>query len=196
LPEQITELETATPVKNWAPGYYEVQGGSAMSDKPADLDLGALVWAVQDRYASNDRILNIPSWPEALSKETPFYSHQQVGVLLAECRRLKGRVTELEARVTEDEEAMLLHAVDAMPPAVPQAPADGELCQHCGSPYTTVYRVPDSVWLDVIDKAPNGLLCVECCDRLARDAGYELYWEADDDRYPTEAPPEGKEEMT
>ena len=49
---------------------------------------------------------------------------------LRDARALMRRVTELEARVTEDEEAMLLHAVDAIPLTAarqPQAPADGGL---------------------------------------------------------------------
>jgi len=57
----------------------------------------------------------------------------------------------------------------------------GEHCQACGSPYETVYWLPDDLWAVVAPKPENlaaGTLCPRCVDARARAAGVELAWTA------------------
>lgn len=68
----------------------------------------------------------------------------------------------------------------------------GEQCQRCGNFYRTVYRIPDDVWRKITDL---NRLCPRCCDWLARHAGISLYWEANPDRYPSEATRDAKEQL-
>lgn len=63
--------------------------------------------------------------------------------------------------------------------------AAGETCGFCGSTYDAVYRVPDDVWERI--RADATLLCPECADSQARDAGIALYWSAAVDNYPEDA---------
>ena len=64
---------------------------------------------------------------------------------------------------------------------------DGETCTRCGQAYTTVYRIPDEIWAYVTGwYNSQGLLCPICIDSMARDIGIELYWEARQDRFPTD----------
>jgi len=53
-----------------------------------------------------------------------------------------------------------------------------ERCQNCGNHYLAVYSVPDSVWEKVSPRRSHGgLLCLDCCDNLARDMGLSITWE-------------------
>lgn len=62
----------------------------------------------------------------------------------------------------------------------------GERCQECGELYDAVYRVPDRIWWVITGRDDGGgLLCPACCDRMARDAGLILYWEAAVGEYPS-----------
>lgn len=64
-----------------------------------------------------------------------------------------------------------------------------EKCDCCRFPYESVYRVPDAVWAKIALRADgSGLLCMDCCDGLARNLGIDLYWEAAVGEYPTGAP--------
>lgn len=62
-----------------------------------------------------------------------------------------------------------------------------ESCDECGAHYETVYNLPDHLWRRISGHDDGaGKLCPACCDRLAREAGIELFWEAADGAYPTE----------
>ena len=64
-----------------------------------------------------------------------------------------------------------------------------EKCDNCHRLYETVYRVPDLVWEAVSKKKDGaGMLCIQCCDAIAREKGAGLWWEARIGRYPTEVP--------
>lgn len=54
---------------------------------------------------------------------------------------------------------------------------DGEWCQACGRPYTTIYRVPDYVWSLISPRIGGGLLCVDCSWQRAYKEGITLYFE-------------------
>jgi len=60
-----------------------------------------------------------------------------------------------------------------------------ERCRNCGKLYLTVWRAPDRLWELVTGKKETGLLCPICFDRLARQKGIELYWECEENKYPT-----------
>ena len=60
--------------------------------------------------------------------------------------------------------------------------SEGETCQFCGTFYATVYRVPDDVWAKIREDV--NLLCFDCADHQARNAGIALYWSASLDDYP------------
>jgi len=54
-----------------------------------------------------------------------------------------------------------------------------EKCQRCGKLYLTVYRLPNEIWKQISPKGDlSGLLCIECADKIAREKGLNLYWEA------------------
>jgi len=55
----------------------------------------------------------------------------------------------------------------------------GEHCQKCGKPYSIIYWVsPNLLWTKITGKKGNGLYCPKCLDKMARDKGIDLYWEA------------------
>lgn len=61
----------------------------------------------------------------------------------------------------------------------------GETCNQCKRRYLTIYQLPDSLWTKVTgNKNGEGLLCPDCCDRLARENGIILYWAATEDDFP------------
>jgi len=56
---------------------------------------------------------------------------------------------------------------------------DNEICQKCGKPYLTVYNIPNEIWIKISPKkSEGGLLCISCCDELAREQQIVLYWQA------------------
>jgi len=67
-----------------------------------------------------------------------------------------------------------------------------EKCQNCGEIYETVYRIPDGVWAILMKamglRRANGLLCIGCADKIARDKGITLYWAAEVNQYPVTPP--------
>jgi len=63
---------------------------------------------------------------------------------------------------------------------------DGEKCDRCGKGYSTVYQVSDQVWQNLHMMSPAGFLCPACCDKVAKDLGSVLYWEAEPGQFPTE----------
>jgi len=61
----------------------------------------------------------------------------------------------------------------------------GEQCQRCGVRYDTIYRVPPAVWHRILPAAGEaGLLCLPCCEELARKAGLVLHWDAAVGQFP------------
>ena len=60
-----------------------------------------------------------------------------------------------------------------------------EICQCCQKEYFNIYRIPDDIWLKIMGKS-EGLLCLSCCDVLAKECGIELYWEAQPGQFFTE----------
>ena len=58
----------------------------------------------------------------------------------------------------------------------------GEKCQQCGKRYLTIYALPDEIWEKIADG--KNLLCPTCADKLAREAGIQLYWAAGQDFFP------------
>jgi hypothetical protein len=61
-----------------------------------------------------------------------------------------------------------------------------ESCDECGAHYDTVYRLPDLLWERISGRDDGGgKLCPACCDRIAREKGIELFWEALEDVHPS-----------
>lgn len=54
---------------------------------------------------------------------------------------------------------------------------EGEVCDNCGYPYDDDYRVPDEVWEQIHERAPAGLLCMECTEAKAKEIGISLAWD-------------------
>lgn len=70
------------------------------------------------------------------------------------------------------------HGMDGQTPLGPGA----EVCQGCGSRYSTVYQLPDDVWAAITPKPDQpraGLLCPPCADSRAEAAGLTLVWTAE-----------------
>lgn len=51
----------------------------------------------------------------------------------------------------------------------------GEYCRACGRRQVLVWHAPDPLWR-VVNGSKDGVLCPECFDRLAGDAGYAVQW--------------------
>ena len=64
----------------------------------------------------------------------------------------------------------------------------GEVCQLCGKPYSAIYSVPDSVWNQIKPSGKpegGGLLCPACAMRRCEQLGISLWWEAEENDFPT-----------
>ena len=60
-----------------------------------------------------------------------------------------------------------------------------ETCQDCEKKYSTIYTIPNEVWVKITPKLGEaGLLCIECADKRAAKIGINLYWNAGIDKYP------------
>ena len=55
-----------------------------------------------------------------------------------------------------------------------------EHCQACGRHYLTAWEAPDELWRRIVGKGGAGLLCPMCFDRLCRERGILLHWQADE----------------
>lgn len=56
----------------------------------------------------------------------------------------------------------------------------GEKCMQCGKHYLAVYWIPQEMWSAVTEKTDgSGMLCIPCCDQLARSKGISLEWTAE-----------------
>jgi len=72
---------------------------------------------------------------------------------------------------------MMVDAGADAQPAGATAPSAAR-CQNCGNYYLALYSVPDSVWVRISPRHPHGgLLCLNCCDNLARDIELPIIWE-------------------
>ncbi len=71
-----------------------------------------------------------------------------------------------------------------------------EVCQRCGQPYATVYRVQNHLWERITGRSDGGgVLCPTCLDSAARQQGMTLYWQACEDEFP-EPPGSGTKNQT
>lgn len=54
----------------------------------------------------------------------------------------------------------------------------GEKCQKCDKRYPYVWATSNDLWQKITNKETGGLYCVTCFDKMAREKGIYLNWEA------------------